>query len=74
MAQERSPVTMMGRTNIKPLSAQIRSLAQIQHFAPLNIGQNVLIAAGSTVTDDVSSNSKVFARARQITKVKQEEI
>ena len=36
--------------------------------APLAIGPNSLIAAGSVVTKDVPANSKVFGRARQISR------
>jgi bifunctional UDP-N-acetylglucosamine pyrophosphorylase/glucosamine-1-phosphate N-acetyltransferase len=36
--------------------------------APLTIGDEVLIAAGSTVTDDVPAGALVFGRARQDTK------
>lgn len=36
--------------------------------APLNIGDNVNIAAGSTITEDVPADSLVIARARQVVK------
>jgi bifunctional UDP-N-acetylglucosamine pyrophosphorylase / glucosamine-1-phosphate N-acetyltransferase len=36
--------------------------------APLNIGENVNIAAGSTITEDVEANALVIARARQVVK------
>jgi bifunctional UDP-N-acetylglucosamine pyrophosphorylase / glucosamine-1-phosphate N-acetyltransferase len=36
--------------------------------APITIGQDVTIAAGSTVTEDVPNNSLVIARARQVVK------
>ncbi|NES99328.1 MAG: bifunctional UDP-N-acetylglucosamine diphosphorylase/glucosamine-1-phosphate N-acetyltransferase GlmU [Sphaerospermopsis sp. SIO1G2] len=36
--------------------------------APINIGNNVYIAAGSTVTEDVESNALVIARSRQVIK------
>ena len=38
--------------------------------APLAIGANSLIAAGSVVTKDVPAGSKVFGRARQLTRTK----
>ena len=34
-------------------------------IAPLVIGENVLIAAGSTITRDVEKNLRAFARSRQ---------
>ena len=37
-------------------------------IAPLSIGNNVFIAAGSTVTDNVPENSFVIARSKQTTK------
>ena len=37
-------------------------------IAPVKIGDNVLIAAGSTITDDVPENSLAIARERQIVK------
>jgi bifunctional UDP-N-acetylglucosamine pyrophosphorylase/glucosamine-1-phosphate N-acetyltransferase len=36
--------------------------------APLTLGEDVTIAAGSTVTEDVASDSLVIARARQVVK------
>jgi bifunctional UDP-N-acetylglucosamine pyrophosphorylase / glucosamine-1-phosphate N-acetyltransferase len=36
--------------------------------APLNIGDNVTIAAGSAITEDVATNSLAIARARQVVK------
>jgi bifunctional UDP-N-acetylglucosamine pyrophosphorylase/glucosamine-1-phosphate N-acetyltransferase len=36
--------------------------------APITIGQDVTIAAGSTVTDDVPNDSLVIARSRQVVK------
>ena len=36
--------------------------------APITIGDNAYIAAGSTVTDDTPQDSLVIARARQVTK------
>ncbi len=36
--------------------------------APLNIGDGVIVAAGSTITADVPSNALAFGRARQETK------
>jgi bifunctional UDP-N-acetylglucosamine pyrophosphorylase/glucosamine-1-phosphate N-acetyltransferase len=38
--------------------------------APVNIGDNVLIAAGSTITEDVPSNHMGIARERQTNKEK----
>ncbi len=36
--------------------------------APLTLGNDVTVAAGSTITEDVSDDSLVVARARQVTK------
>lgn len=36
--------------------------------APINVGNNCFIAAGSTITDDMPDNSFAIARERQITK------
>ena len=36
--------------------------------APVTVGDGVLIAAGSTITDNVPNESLALARARQITK------
>jgi bifunctional UDP-N-acetylglucosamine pyrophosphorylase/glucosamine-1-phosphate N-acetyltransferase len=36
--------------------------------APVTIGQDVTIAAGSTVTEDVSDDALVIARSRQVVK------
>jgi len=36
--------------------------------APVNIGNNVLVAAGSTITKDVPDNALAIARERQIVK------
>ncbi len=38
--------------------------------APINIGNNCFIAAGSTITDDLPDNTFAIARARQVTKKK----
>jgi len=40
-------------------------------IAPISIGKNCLIAAGSTVTESVGADHLVFARARQIMKQKE---
>ena len=37
-------------------------------IAPINIGENAVIAAGSTLTNDVQTDSLAIARARQINK------
>lgn len=37
-------------------------------IAPVKIGSNVLIAAGSTITDDVEDDAMGIARARQVNK------
>lgn len=37
--------------------------------APVKIGDNVLVAAGSTITEDVPSDSLAIARERQINKI-----
>lgn len=36
--------------------------------APITVGQNVTIAAGSTITEDVADNCLVIARSRQVVK------
>ncbi len=38
--------------------------------APITVGNNTLIAAGSTLTEDVPDNALAIGRARQVTKVK----
>ena len=42
--------------------------SNVNLVAPVHIGSKVLIAAGSTITDSVSSNKLVIARERQIVK------
>ncbi len=37
-------------------------------IAPINVGSNVFIAAGSTVTKDIPDNGFAIARSRQVTK------
>ena len=37
-------------------------------IAPVTVGDGSLIAAGSTITDDIPNDSLALARARQITK------
>lgn len=37
-------------------------------IAPLSVGNNVFIAAGSTITDDIPDEAFSIARTRQITK------
>ncbi len=44
--------------------------SNVNLVAPVTIGKKVLIAAGSTITDDVLPNKLTIARARQITKVR----
>ena len=36
--------------------------------APVTLGDNVLVAAGSTITDDVPGDSLAIARERQVVK------
>ena len=36
--------------------------------APINIGDGVIVAAGSVITEDISSNDGAFGRARQVNK------
>ena len=36
--------------------------------APVNVGKNVLVAAGSTITEDVPEDSLAIARQRQTNK------
>ena len=42
--------------------------SNVNLVAPVNIGKNVVIAAGSTITEDVPSNALSIARERQINK------
>ena len=44
--------------------------SNVNFIAPVTLGDNVLIAAGSTITDNVPSNNMGIARERQINKVK----
>ena len=44
--------------------------SNVNLVAPVTLGDDVLIAAGSTITDDVPSNNMGIARERQINKVK----
>ena len=37
-------------------------------IAPVTVGDGALIAAGSTITDDIPKESLALARARQVTK------
>lgn len=37
-------------------------------IAPVTVGKNTLVAAGSTITDDVPDNSLAIARSRQVNK------
>ena len=42
--------------------------SNVNFVAPVNIGDNVLVAAGSTVTEDAPTDSLVIARERQVNK------
>ena len=42
--------------------------SNVNFIAPVNIGDNVLVAAGSTITDDVPEDSLAIARERQTNK------
>ena len=44
--------------------------SNVNFIAPVILGDNVLIAAGSTITDDVPSDNMGIARERQINKIK----
>ena len=44
--------------------------SNVNSIAPVTLGDNVLIAAGSTITDDVPSDNMGIARERQINKIK----
>ena len=37
--------------------------------APVKVGKNVVVAAGSVITDEVKDDSLAFGRARQVNKV-----
>lgn len=42
--------------------------SDVQFVAPVTVGDNVTIAAGSTITEDVPDNSLAIARSRQVVK------
>jgi bifunctional UDP-N-acetylglucosamine pyrophosphorylase/glucosamine-1-phosphate N-acetyltransferase len=42
--------------------------SDVQMVAPVKIGDNAVIGAGSTITEDVPENSLAIARSRQIVK------
>lgn len=42
--------------------------SNVNMVAPVNIGDNVLVAAGSTITEDVPEDSLAIARERQTVK------
>ena len=44
--------------------------SNVSLVAPLEIGENVIIGAGSTITDDINNDELVIGRARQINKRK----
>lgn len=44
--------------------------SNVNLIAPINIGKRVIIAAGSTITENVSPNKLTIARARQIIKAR----
>jgi bifunctional UDP-N-acetylglucosamine pyrophosphorylase/glucosamine-1-phosphate N-acetyltransferase len=44
--------------------------SNVNLVAPVKIGEQVLIAAGSTITDDVEDKKLVIARSKQLTKVR----
>lgn len=44
--------------------------SNVNLVAPVKIGKKVLIAAGSTITENVLPNKLTIARARQIIKVR----
>ena len=48
--------------------------SNVNLVAPVNIGSKVFIAAGSTITDNISSNKLAIARERQIVKEKNKRI
>ena len=43
--------------------------SNVNFIAPVSIGDNVLIGAGSTITDDVPTNALAIARSRQTNKL-----
>ena len=47
--------------------------SNVNFIAPVTIGDNVLIAAGSTITDDVPNDSLSIARERQLNKERLEQ-
>lgn len=42
--------------------------SDVQFIAPIKIGSNVVIAAGSTITEDVPDNALAIARSKQVNK------
>jgi bifunctional UDP-N-acetylglucosamine pyrophosphorylase/glucosamine-1-phosphate N-acetyltransferase len=42
--------------------------SNVNLVAPVNVGSDVLLGAGSTITDDVPSDALAIARARQVIK------
>ena len=42
--------------------------SNVNFIAPVNVGDNTIIAAGSTITDDVPNDSLSIARQRQLNK------
>ncbi|MCL2388910.1 MAG: bifunctional UDP-N-acetylglucosamine diphosphorylase/glucosamine-1-phosphate N-acetyltransferase GlmU [Elusimicrobia bacterium] len=42
--------------------------SNVNFIAPVSVGKNVLVAAGSTITKNVPENTLVVARARQVSK------
>ena len=42
--------------------------SNVNFIAPVTIGRNVLVGAGSTITDDVPADSLAIARQKQLNK------
>ena len=62
----RSHATTTARQNIKQRSAKnVFVGSDTQLVAPVNIADNVIIAAGSTITKDVESGALAISRGRQ---------
>ena len=61
--------TMTAKTNTRQSLATMSLLVQIQPFiAPVELGDNSLVGAGSTITKDVPADAIAIGRGRQVNK------
>jgi bifunctional UDP-N-acetylglucosamine pyrophosphorylase / glucosamine-1-phosphate N-acetyltransferase len=56
------------KKNFTEIGARSKTGANSVLVPPIKIGENVVIGAGSTITEDVPDNALVIARARQVVK------